>query len=145
MKVSVEFSTPLFPLLCLSRREARDIARRILEALGCTDCAITLVITNDFRMQHLNITFLSCPGPTNVLAFEEDSPGEEKFLGEVFINAQAVKRESALYGQPLFEHFIRILAHGIQHLAGFEHGQDMEDWTLHLQHTISAEEYGLEA
>lgn len=145
MKISVEFSAPLSPVLCLSRREVRDITRRILEALGCRDLAINLAITQDFHMQHLNITFLSCPGPTNVLAFEEESGNETGFLGEAFISIQAVKRESTLYGQPVFEHFVRLLAHGIQHLAGLEHGPEMERWTLYLQRTISAEEYGLKA
>ncbi len=143
MKITVEFSTPLFPVLCLGRREVRDMIRRILETLGYPASSVNLIITDDLRMQRLNMDFLSCPGPTNVLAFEEESRHENGFLGEVFISAQAVKRESTLYGQPVFEHFVRLLAHGIEHLAGFEHGPEMEDRTLHLQRTIKAEEYGL--
>ncbi|WP_287044403.1 rRNA maturation RNase YbeY [Desulfonatronospira sp. MSAO_Bac3] len=143
MKINVELSAPLFPVLCLGRREVRDITRRILENLDCRESSLNLVITDDSRMQHLNSAFLFCPGPTNVLAFEEESKHESGFLGEVFISAQAVKRESTLYGQPVFEHFVRLLAHGIEHLAGFEHGPEMEDRTLHLQRTIKAEEYGL--
>jgi len=145
LNINVELSAPLFPVLCLGRRELRDMARRILETLGYRDAAVNLVITDDYYMQYLNTAFLFCPGPTNVLAFEEEAGREAGFLGEVFISAQALKRESVLYGQPVFVHFVRLLAHGIQHLAGLEHGPAMDDWSLHLQNTIKAQEYGLYA
>jgi probable rRNA maturation factor len=40
-----------------------------------------------------------------------------------------VAREAFLYGQTPRQHFIRMLCHGILHLAGFDHGPQMFDLT----------------
>ena len=53
-------------------------------------------------------------------------------LGSIVLSADAVLREAFLYGQPIREHFIRLLTHALLHLAGYEHGQAMDDLTEHV-------------
>lgn len=47
-------------------------------------------------------------------------------LGDIVLDLDAVARESRLYGQPVRTHLVRLLAHALLHLAGFEHGPEME-------------------
>lgn len=70
-------------------------------------------------------------GPTNVLSFparESDHDARGR-LGSIVISVDAVLREAFLYHQPPRDHFIRLLTHAVLHLAGFEHGEIMEDMT----------------
>lgn len=46
-------------------------------------------------------------------------------LGEVALSIDTLVREAGLYGQPVFEHFVRLLAHALLHLAGYDHGEKM--------------------
>ncbi len=78
---------------------------------------------------------MGCPGPTNVLSFpleeelaEASAPdGPQTFqLGSLVLSVDAVRREAGLYGQDPREHCLRLLAHGLGHLAGYDHGPEMD-------------------
>ncbi len=143
-EINVSFNSPLLPALCLSRREAGDIAGRLLSYLGMKDSRIHLIFASDSDMEELNGKFLSRKGPTNVLSFPEPSESSDSnFLGEVYIGAQAVQREALLYGQSGFEHFIRLLGHGLLHLSGYTHGPEMDALNNELLQIIDPEDYGL--
>jgi len=47
-------------------------------------------------------------------------------LGALALSLDAVAREAFLYGQDPVEHGLRLLAHGLAHLAGYDHGPDMD-------------------
>lgn len=111
-------------LLSLSKREVQKILNYTLSFLDLEDIYLDLVLTGDKQIAELNWKFLGCVGPTNVLSFPHDSGG-----GWISISADAVSREALLYDQPVQEHFVRLLSHGILHLAGFEHGEIMEELT----------------
>ncbi|MGE4296800.1 MAG: rRNA maturation RNase YbeY [Desulfovibrionaceae bacterium] len=50
-------------------------------------------------------------------------------LGALVISLETVAREAVLYGQEPHAHFARLLAHGLLHLAGLDHGEEMEALT----------------
>ncbi len=145
-EINVSFNSPLLPALCLSRREAGDIAGRLLNHLGMKDSRVNLIFAADPEMERLNRKFLLRNGPTNVLAFPEPSErSDSNFLGEVYIGVQALQREALLYGQSRFEHFIRLLGHGLLHLAGYTHGPEMYALNSELPQIIDPEDYGLKS
>ena len=71
-----------------------------------------------------------CPlGPveTTVLSF----PGDESLPGVMLLSLDTLNRECLLYGQDPAEHLLRLLAHSVGHLAGYDHGEEMDalcDW-----------------
>jgi probable rRNA maturation factor len=79
-------------------------------------------LVNDKAMSAANSRFAGCPGPTNVLAF----PGEGGMPGLILMSSGAVLRECLLYGQRPAEYTLLLLAHGLAHLAGLEHGVRMD-------------------
>ncbi|MFO7817244.1 MAG: rRNA maturation RNase YbeY [Thermodesulfobacteriota bacterium] len=85
---------------------------------------VEVLIAGDATIADLNSRFLQCPGPTNVLSFPDGHDG-----GQLVISSQAVLREVFLYQRGTSEHFLRLLAHGLLHLAGHEHGERMFDLT----------------
>lgn len=142
--VDILFETRLDPRFPLARRELAALAETLLGALGLTGRTFLLKLVDDREIARLNCEFLGCSGPTNILSFpardadEADSgdqdgegggPGDEAFLGELALSVDGLVRETDLYGQVPLEHLARLLAHGLLHLAGFDHGEVMFDMT----------------
>ncbi len=85
-------------------------------------------LTDDKEIAQFNAKFLDLPGPTNVLSFPP-AASDSTSLGFIVISMQALFRESFLYFQNPGEHMIRLLSHGMLHLAEYEHGPLMDDLT----------------
>jgi probable rRNA maturation factor len=123
-------------VLPLGRTELLILISQILDGiLDGVDTEIgtwELRITTDQPMARLHALYLKRhTGPTNVLAFPAQTVQGETAdgLGFIVINADAVMREAYLYGQDSTKHFSRLLTHALLHLAGFDHGQAMEELT----------------
>ncbi|SOB58081.1 Endoribonuclease YbeY [Pseudodesulfovibrio profundus] len=138
-RISVLRETPLNPNFPLSRQEFREVLEVILEALGLEDHELEIRLVDDAEIARLNKEFMGCTGPTNVLSFpaadDDDemvivSDDEESMqLGSLALSVDALGRETDLYGQEPVLHLSRLLAHGILHLAGHDHGDLMYDLT----------------
>jgi len=118
---------PAFPL---SRNEFLRFSRIVLDAIGLDEGTVTVKLVDDAEIERLNRAYIGCTGPTNVLSFPaEDGDEESDSLGELALSVDALAREAALYGQAPIEHLARLFAHGLLHLAGYDHGEIMYDLT----------------
>jgi len=127
--VAVQTRAALCPALPLSRRELSALCACLTEALGLGQAAFELSIVDDESIAELNRNFLGVSGPTNVLSFPGTHPDDPGYIGEIALSAPAAYREAVLYGQDPAAHLARLLAHGLLHLAGFDHGEAMEALT----------------
>lgn len=125
----IESGALLDPALPLSRAEMRPLLKRLLAALDLSGASLEVRFVDDAEMARLNASHLGLPGPTNVLSFPAEDPERPDYLGELALSVDTLRREATLYGQPPEEHLIRLLAHGLLHLAGYEHGPNMEAMT----------------
>lgn len=91
------------------------------------DAALELVLARDALVADLNSRHMGCCGPTNILSFPNgEEGGAIRDLGSLVLDVDAVWREALLYGQDPREHCLRLLAHGIAHLTGLDHGEAMD-------------------
>ena len=142
--VEIIKETRLDPRFPLSRSELGELSATLLDVLGLTGRTFELQLVDDREIARLNSEYLGCTGPTNILSFpahdaeetdggdaggEVGEPGDQIFLGELALSVDALARETDLYGQAPLEHLARLLAHGLLHLAGFDHGEIMFDMT----------------
>lgn len=133
--VTVIRETRIDPNFPLSRRELAHLVDVILDALELTGSSLEIKLVDDGEIARLNRTFMGCEGPTNVLSFPAGEAGEwseetdSAFMGALALSVDTLVRESYLYGQPPVQHLTRLLAHGILHLAGHEHGSVMYELT----------------
>jgi probable rRNA maturation factor len=132
------YETRLDPRFPLSRFELGALAATLVDALGLEGSTFALKLVDDREIARLNREFLGCTGPTNILSFpardaeegeEQGGTGDGGFLGELALSVDGLARETDLYGQAPLEHLARLLAHGLLHLAGFDHGEAMFDMT----------------
>lgn len=91
--------------------------------------SILLIIAGDGEIAQVNQRNLFCSGPTNILSF----PGDHGELGTLFLSADTLERESILYGQDVRVHARRLLAHGMGHITGFDHGPAMDEFCSYLE------------
>lgn len=134
--VTVIRETRLDPRFPLSRQELTELSAVIMDSLGLEDDSFMLKLVDDREIARLNAEFMGCVGPTNVLSFPAGEDDDELvetddpiYLGELALSVDALGREATLYGQPPVAHLARLLAHGILHLAGYDHGDEMYDLT----------------
>lgn len=109
----------------LDRREMERAMAVMMEALGVATVDVDLTLTDDGGMEEYNRQYLSCPGPTNILSFP-GSPAAPNASASLVLNLDALARESLLYGQDSTGHLLRLLAHGLAHAAGHDHGPAMD-------------------
>lgn len=120
-------------MLPLAATELRTVMTTLCEAAGHPYAEVELNLVDDAEVAELNASFLGCHGPTNVLSFPSGeatagtgSNGPVK-LGWLALSLETLHREALLYQQDITEHAIRLLAHGVLHLAGYDHGDTMFD------------------
>jgi probable rRNA maturation factor len=99
---------------------AADFARRVLAEEGVDDGELGLVFVGPDEMQRLKREHLGIDEPTDVLSFPIDSrdelpEGVPRQLGDAVLCPQVVGDE-----------WRRPLAHGLLHLLGYDHGEEME-------------------
>lgn len=99
---------------------------------------VELTLCDDSGIAELNRGFLGLPGPTNVLAF----PGQNG-MGSLALSVETICREAWLYGQQPAHYTLKMLAHGLAHLAGHDHGPEMDEAVekamSRVQHLITRE------
>ncbi len=83
---------------------------------------VELFLLDDAAIADANARHLDCTGPTNILSF----PGGADAPGVLLLSLDTLCRECLLYGQDPAEHAVRLLAHGMGHLCGLDHGPAMD-------------------
>ena len=106
-----------------SVREIRAVLMAMSRACGLEHTAIDLTMTDDAGISSVNAERLGCVGPTNILSFPSGSANGGASL---LLSLDTLERECFLYGQDPEEHTLRLLAHGMAHLAGLDHGPDLD-------------------
>lgn len=117
---------PRFPL---TRRDLLALLKTLLAAFALDGCRVSLTLVDDDGIAVMNAKFMRCQGPTNILSFPEGDPEHPEELGALFLSVETLARETFLYGQAPEEHLARLLAHGLLHLAGYDHGPEMDALT----------------
>lgn len=122
----LEQDVPVDSRFPLSGPELMEIFEGLAGVFGLGEWELSLRIVDDREMAELNGSFMGCLGPTNVLSFPG---GEEGWLGDLVLSAETLAREAHLYNQDPWEYTVRLLAHGLLHLMGHDHGPAMDDLT----------------
>jgi probable rRNA maturation factor len=104
-------------------------AEAILSAARAETTELSVVLVSDRRMRALNHCYRKKDWSTDVLAFPLREGRFSRFggalLGDVVISMQTAKRQAKEFGHSLREEIERLLVHGILHLLGYDHEQNV--------------------
>jgi probable rRNA maturation factor len=115
-------------------RVVRRIADAMLNELGLEHAELSVLLTNDHEIQALNLQHRAKDRPTDVLAFAI-SEGEHgalpagngvRLLGDVVISLDTAARQARGRKRELLPEVRFLLAHGLLHLIGYDHGNPRE-------------------
>jgi probable rRNA maturation factor len=111
----------------------RRIADAMLVELELEPAELSVLLTNDREIHQLNLQHREKDRPTDVLAFAleegEGVPGAgngARLLGDVVISLDTAARQARGRKRELLPEVRFLLAHGLLHLLGYDHGNPRE-------------------
>jgi probable rRNA maturation factor len=97
----------------VQRKRIQRIAQKTLRAENA-HASLTIYITTDTEMRHLNRRFHATDAPTDVLAFPMDDGGD------IAISYDTAKRQARTAGWRIADEIDLLAVHGILHLLGYD-------------------------
>jgi probable rRNA maturation factor len=119
----------------LSKTLVRDMAERMLGALGLGTAELSILLANDARIHVINREHRGKDKPTDVLSFPQrefkrpEVPRDRApllLLGDVVISLDTALRQAEGRRRSLEDEVRFLLAHGILHLVGYDHATSDE-------------------
>lgn len=110
-----------------------DLARHVLRVRGVPmEMELSLLLVDRDTIAQLNATHLGGTGPTDVLAFPIDEPGESPptgpaILGDVVLCPQVAAEQAPSLSRTPEQELRLLTVHGILHLLGMDHAEPAEE------------------
>jgi probable rRNA maturation factor len=111
------------------RKDFRRWARAALAGSG----RVTIRLVDADEGRALNRDYRGKDYATNVLSFPYES--QPAVVGDLVICPAVVAREATEQGKPLLAHFAHLTVHGMLHLQGRDHDNDVDAETMEAEET----------
>ena len=118
MKISVKYSDDSRNIP-LDAQTVRQLVSLVCQGERIEREEITIIFINSTKMEQLNAQFLNHHYPTDVLSFILNEPGKH-LEGEVYVCPETARKQAVEYNVPVCEELMRLVIHGILHLAGYD-------------------------
>jgi probable rRNA maturation factor len=94
-------------------------------ALGAVAGDVVVLLTHDEAVRELNARFRDKDKPTNVLSFPAPESAAPH-LGDIVLAYGVCTAEAQAQGKTLSDHLSHLVVHGVLHLLGRDHEDDVE-------------------
>ncbi len=103
-----------------------QVALSHLNHSNTAECTVRLVTPQE--SQSLNSQYRQKDKPTNVLSFPSELPEfvESSYIGDIVICVDIVISEANAQNKTIKAHFMHLCIHGLLHLLGYDHIEDLE-------------------
>lgn len=121
-----------FPFHGLAKKEVRRFADTICAVMKLRNARMALILTDNRSIRIINKKFRKKDRPTDVItfAFRDSSfpaPGRgDEDLGEVYLSLEQAWLQRG-YSATFRDEVMRLLAHGILHLLGYDHEKSKKE------------------
>ena len=105
-------------------RKFKTLVNKIINDAGKITGDINFIITSDNYLRTINNQFLNHNYFTDVISFNYSS--ENIVAGEIYISEDTVRRNSIEYNVNFDNEMLRVMIHGILHLAGYNDATEAE-------------------
>ena len=103
----------------LPNKKLKQVCKAVLAGEKLKKAEINVVLINDDSIRKLNKEFLNHDYYTDVISFLL-SDNTEKIEGEVYISVDTARKQAAEYKVSLQNELMRLTAHGVLHLSGYD-------------------------
>jgi probable rRNA maturation factor len=114
----------------LPMKKIDDAVNTVLKKIKKTNKDISVNFVGEQRIKKLNYFYRKKNSPTDVLSFsaqEGFSLGDSTDWGDIFICVPYVKAQAKKRKISYKEECLRVLIHGVLHLAGYDHTTQKEE------------------
>jgi len=101
------------------------VQRSATVALGAVEGDVVVLLTDDAAIHDLNLRFRDRDRPTNVLSFPA-AESAAPHLGDLVLALGVCATEAAAQGKSLADHLTHLTVHGVLHLLGRDHVDEIE-------------------
>jgi len=105
-------------------RKIKELVDDIIKSEGKATGDISFIITSDDYLRNVNKEFLNHDYFTDVISFNYGF--DNTVAGEIYISEDTVRRNSIEYNVDLDNEMLRVMIHGVLHLAGYNDATDEE-------------------
>ena len=103
----------------VDEQTVRHLVQWILQAHNqCQTWTVTIVFVDNDYIINLNKRYFARNTPTDVISFIIEN--EKECEGEIYISVEQAKQQARDYDVTLDNELLRLIAHGIYHLLGYE-------------------------
>lgn len=131
----------------ISKALIKRVVKATLAHEGCLDGQVSIVLCDDGYIQRLNREYRQVDEPTDVLSF---SMTEGKFselnpqlLGDVVVSLETASRLAARYRHSPSDEVALLVAHGLLHLLGYNHGKARDAKLMRHKEKETLKELGI--
>ncbi len=100
--------------------------REMCDSLRLKKIEVGVTFVNDKVISHLHNKYLQKKGPTDVLSFQLQST---PLIGDIVISLDTAKKQASSFKRSLRDQCVVLMAHGLLHLAGYDH-QKNKEWKI---------------
>ncbi len=113
----------------IDTEKLEKILEKMLDYLNLENVEISVLLVDNEEIKKLNKEWRGKDKPTDVLSFpiDEETPYGCKLLGDIVISVPYAKEHAKEFGNTFQEEMIRLLAHGLLHLLGYDHEKSEKD------------------
>jgi len=132
--VEVFVREEVFDLFPFEREDIRTYSSTVLKSNEIIRGDINVVFIGDKKMTELNTEYKKREGSTDVLSFDLSDESSDCMEGEVYVSLERAKKQALECNVPFQEEIIRLVTHGLLHLAGRTHKSE-EDYRSMMSDT----------
>ncbi len=86
---------------------------------------INYIFTSDNNLLNINVLYLNHDYFTDIITFD-NSECDEELEGDIYISIDRVRENAKTYNESFDQELLRVMIHGILHLAGYNDKTDKE-------------------
>ena len=126
MSVDIEVQFACTSCAVPTEKQFENWISAVLPSGESAEVLIRLVDSEESRQ--LNARYRNLDKPTNVLSFPADLPQEVDLplLGDIVICGPLVEAEAAAQGKSVESHWAHLTIHGLLHLRGYDHQEEVQ-------------------
>ncbi|RTK95613.1 MAG: rRNA maturation RNase YbeY [Neisseriaceae bacterium] len=109
------------------RNLVAKIIRRSLQQ-SYSVVSLSIVIVDNETSQNYNLEYRNKNKPTNVISLEcaEQRSQFNMLTGELILADEVIRQEALEQNKSVVSHYVHMLVHGVLHLQGFDHQNDLD-------------------
>ena len=126
ISINIIVTTQVSDLFPLNKRHLRKYSQNVLKESGFSKGEANIVFIDDEKMTSLNEDYKKRKGSTDVLSFNLSDDCSRVIDGEVYISLERAHEQSFNFCVPVENEILRLVTHGLLHLAGYIHDTEEE-------------------